>query len=425
MTVVRWCSVLLLVFGLCAAGASTTSAQPWDGIPSGNYGQQLPFPDPYDAPVIPERNEVNDYVDWSPLDGLFFSYDRVFFLMTPPRATTVGDPNTTYVVPHDAGGTVTLSSTLDTSWIDPNGDWGDRFQFGWSDGQTGWMMNVLNARQRETLSSDGALIVFSDPQSLIVGFRDSNTDGIDDDLDGDGIFGGDGQDTTVPLDGTIDGPAPVDADDLLQFLPQFTQFDQYATTTLTGVEAMAFFTQPGPADIGMLDFFGGVRYLRVRDNYRAVGFGGVLDTSFWDSNVDNHLIGPQVGARWSHRYSFVSLVAEVRGMSAYNRQHARFLGQIASEHESGDRPTHLYANSFNSSFERQEFSPLTEWRAELLLELVDGLSMRFGYTGMYMGGISRAAPKVDYTLPSMGFTSRENDTSLFANGLSLGVQLDF
>jgi len=68
---------------------------------------------------------------------------------------------------------------------------------------------------------------------------------------------------------------------------------------------------------------------------------------------------------------------------------------------------------------------LTEWRAKLLLELIEGLSMRFAYTGMYIGGISRAAPKVDYTLPSLGLNQRESDTGFFAKGFSLGLQLNF
>ena len=51
----------------------------------------------------------------------------------------------------------------------------------------------------------------------------------------------------------------------------------------------------------------GARYLRLRDEFGVTGTGGVMGLSFWDTTVDNNLVGPQVSANWTHRRQRVKL----------------------------------------------------------------------------------------------------------------------
>ena len=78
----------------------------------------------------------------------------------------------------------------------------------------------------------------------------------------------------------------------------------------------------------------------------------------------------------------------------------------------------LHPTAFASFQSDSQFSPVVEWRVESIYDLTRWLAVRIGYTGMYFGGIGRAASSdIDFTLPEFGF-NLNNDDELFANAFT-------
>ncbi len=75
-----------------------------------------------------------------------------------------------------------------------------------------------------------------------------------------------------------------------------------------------------------LEFFGGVRYLEFNDGFNVQAGpdpGGhvipsFMQTSFWFTYAENHIVGPQVGPRWFKQEGRWMFSTEGRFMAGLN-----------------------------------------------------------------------------------------------------------
>ena len=243
--------------------------------------------------------------------------------------------------------------------------WGERYELGYFANNAGWTISILDgpeAVSSETFgfgltgqdeSVSGApvglpspypgaanqaisplgsvLVVFDDPQDLMVGWLDV-VDGLvvtpgpggalESDTDGDGVLDGDGLADDIDKDGQH-GPdgfvsdtafvpdvdfitAKPDFDDLVELPTSFQTLTAANSTEMQGIEIMRTHRLSNRHRMqkhqnNEVEFSYGVRYLRLRDIFLVNGFGGVMGTSFWDTRITNNLVGPQLGLNWFHQ----------------------------------------------------------------------------------------------------------------------------
>jgi hypothetical protein len=237
---------------------------------------------------------------------------------------------------------------------------------------------------------------------------------------------------------------------------------------------------------GFLEFFGGVRYLEINEAFQVnlfgterltsddnpfdvvanwrfaydagsdgdptdtdpatIGPGNILADSNWVTQAENHIIGPQIGARWLRRGGRWTLAAEGRFFAGLNMQNIRNRGVLGSE--LGAPPPYSFepdpVNTFPApgypymplkrepyEFDHvahiRQWSPGAELRLDLMFQLTHAISVDVGWTGLYLGGIARASAMPDYTISeagAMGINRTSNDQDVFINGVNVGLKIN-
>ncbi len=169
----------------------------------------------------------------------------------------------------------------------------------------------------------------------------------------------------------------------------------------------------------------GARWMRMNDKFRVDALGGTLGDSFWDTRVDNQIIGPQVALSWQKQQGRWSTFLEGRALLGANFQNLSQEGGIGSELNPGaaNRPVYFNPTVFTHGRQEQAFSPVVEMRVSTSYQLTKAFSLQLGWTGIFADNIRRAAPHVQYSLPNMGLRDA-GDQEVFINGLTFGCELN-
>jgi hypothetical protein len=354
-----------------------------------------------------ERADVRPYDNWAePRNGLFFSFDGLYWHISPPAKTSVGDPTLTP--------TVFVGPTLNDSFVETNSidtptqsvwKWGDRMELGYVEGHHGLMFTSVSTQsQTEETSALNAFVVFNDP-----------------------AFGPNGQhflDTVLqPAAGgnpAIVGETPVN----------FTTIYVQSKSRLQGIEALYLYRMDELHLGGQLEFLAGGRYFELKDQFWVNATGGNIGDSFWNTKTHNEIGGPEIGARIYQPWGRFALSAESRFTAGINAQAVGQDGLIGRNlvagHNAPPAPILLNATSFNSATHFIEFSPIIELRVEAHVQLTNVISLKAGYTGIFVNNVARAADMVDYTVPTMGITRNleGNLQNVYIQGLNLGFEIN-
>jgi hypothetical protein len=439
------------------------------------------------APVVDGDADLFAPVDFSfeglPIRdeaGYFFQFDKLSWAFTGERVK-MGTPNASFASLNpfrlfNTGGQIIPSPDPDDDsfifvpgtlfFLNPPGllgtldspppraqfAWGERYEFGYFDGETGWEFSVLDGPEARSGDLFGintvdplfgsVLINFDDPQGLMFGFLDVwstpggdgmvfNPDGFPDDIDDDGQHGPIFDLETpawVPETRIVGSGA--DFEDII-LLPTSWQFVDVRNATETqGFEVMRrhrlnnnHYMAKHQNNNVELSF--GARYLRLKDYFFVQGFGGVMGNSFWETTVANNLVGPQIGLRWLHQRHRLLLDWNGRFLFGYNVQDFDQTASLGEDLLPGALNRPLYFPSTYSVHGKQEneFSPVAEMRVNASYQLTSNVALRLGYTAIFVDNISRASSQVRYELPRMGF--REDQVSkqeIFINGLNFGFE---
>lgn len=304
-------------------------------------------------------------------------------------------------------------------------------------------------------------------------------------------------------------------------LPIF--FDEYKITTKIShwdVEANYIFRMH-PTRIGFFEFTGGVRYMQLDDQLNffstgrpydgltkvtvttnnnnnnnnsdsssdssnnnntgtgeeysyytgtASGVGNILTDCDWAFSAKNHIVGPQVGARYIRKVGRWSLILDTKFFAGFNAQRLTSRGTFASDAltrgsgstSSGDNGgsgsgssgssststgnSYDYAverimenypwtplgyqynmGSFNHSENRTEFTPGLDLRLMANWQMTDAIGITAGYQGMYLDKTARSSKVNDYTLHHTGqvFGISENvNDQTWMHGFTLGITMN-
>jgi hypothetical protein len=403
--------------------------------------------------------------------GYFFRYDKLSWAFTGERQTVgsltpddgslnpfrefltgrFGDTlNPLNLIPVAIGPPLLASGIENTA---PRAEfaWGERYELGYQARGSAWTVGILDGPDASAGNVYGlttqdslygsVLVNFDDPLNLMRGWIDvlSSTggafqpDGLADDIDGDSQYGPDGYDLDDPgrEPDSIFLPDPRgDFDDIVNLPTSFQFLAVRNSTKADGIELMRTYTLDNSHRMvknqnNIIEFGYGVRYLRLRDNFDVNGSGGVMGASFWETRVDNNLVGPQIALKWNHQRSRFNLDFGGRFLFGYNIMNFEQEAALGTDLLPGQYNRSLYMGPTYSTHGKQEndFSPLVELRLQGSYKLTRALAARLGYTATFVDNISRAAQQVKYELPNMGFRDNEGNQEIFINGVNFGFDV--
>jgi hypothetical protein len=368
--------------------------------------------------AIFEPADIRPYDNWAePKDGLFFDFTGLYWHISPPAKTSIGDPTLTP--------TVFVGPAINDSFVEQNSldtgtgsewKWGDRMELGYIEGHHGFMFTSLSTEsQTSDFTAPNAYVVFNDP-----------------------AFGPTGShylDTILAV-----GPPPIIGETPVNFSSIYVQ----DKSRMQGLEALYMYRMSELPLGGTMTFTAGGRYLELKDQFWVDARGGNLTDSYWNTTSHNEIGGPEVGVRWFQPCGRFGFSAEGRFTAGVNGQNVNQNGIIGSGLVAGQNPsaatqtgggtstffqypTLLGATSFVHSTHWVEFSPIAELRVEAHMQLTNIIAVKAGYTGMFINNVVRAADMVDYTVPSMGITRNLNGNlqPVYAQGLTLSIEFNY
>lgn len=428
-----WLAAILLI----SMGAGALQAQDIISDAFGDSDMQLFSPVNFDFNDRPYRKS----------SGYFFRYDKLNWAATGDRVP-LGDPNVTYtaqspftggVIPGVAPTPFTIVNGISDTAPFASFAWGERYEFGKFNKNNGWQVTVLdgpefNSGQNFGFGVGDNLLGFG---SVHIGFTTTSPD----------YFVGfiDIMQNDMPINGSIDpilndpstdriiddvnGNGIFDLGDTILFFPVWEQVNVRNVTETDGIELMRTYRlnnrhQMAKRQGSQWGFGYGVRFFRIRDQFNVDAFGGVFGDSNWDTEIDNQIVGPQLQVRWEKQRARWNFNAQGRLMLGYNIQDMDQIANIGSDLLPGAQTDPIFADPTVSSAGRRddEFSPLGELRVEASYQMTSAISLRLGYTAMFVDNIRRAATQVNYSLPNMGF--RDGGTQdIFINGGNIGFDV--
>jgi hypothetical protein len=354
-----------------------------------------------------EPADVRPYDNWAqPRNGVFFDFDGLYWHISGPAKTSIGDPTLTP--------TVFVGPTLAESFIETNSlntptnsvwKWGDRMELGYIEGHHGFMFTTLSTQsQTQEYTAVDAFVVFNDPA-----FGPTGQHFLDTELQA-------SSGTTA----AIVGETPVN----------FSQVYVQQKTRLQGVEALYIYRMDELHLGGQVEFTAGGRYFELKDQFWVSAIGGNLTDSYWNTKTHNEIGGPEIGVRYFQPIGRFAFSVESRFTAGINAQSIVQDGVLAEGLVAGGntapQPTLMNATSFTNSTHFIEFSPIIELRAEARAQITNMISLKAGWTGVFVSNVARASLMVDYTVPSMGITRNldGNMQDVFITGLNLGVEFN-
>jgi hypothetical protein len=298
---------------------------------------------------------------------------------------------------------------------------------GYMEKDQGWFLRWfdLHNRDQEFVRSDVG-VVFNDPQALLIGFYDLDGDGLDDSFDGDLNFGRDG--------------GPIDAGDLVQQGVTFGELQVRLANHFWTMEANHVARLNREICGAYWEPFCGIRFLQFDETFFVEGLGGVLADSFWNTRLENRVVGPQVGLRWFRTDGRWTFSSESRAMVGANFQTGdqwySFGSRLSQNIGRGTDPSTAGQQLFRSRFDRfvaregvnvdheMEIAGIVELTAQASVAITRHLSLDFGVRGMCVEGIARPSNMINYTFPTLGINMENNNQRMILAGGFVGFNFN-
>jgi hypothetical protein len=229
---------------------------------------------------------------------------------------------------------------------------------------------------------------------------------------------------TPPITGVPDSPGPTDFDDRTDAPVVFDTLIAGNKTTMFSLELMKIWRLPRMHYGGVWEWMAGVRYLNMTDQFDVVGQGGLFDEMTVNSLLNNHIVGPQFGARWARSRGRWTVSAEGRFTAGVNLQQACVKGRYATSFVATPALPNLSPRWFDETTMDSEFAPTGELRFETQFLVTRLVSLRMGYTGLVAGGTGRASRRVDWSLPHIGVLDAHKNEAFIVNGFNFGFEIN-
>ena len=365
-----------------------------------------------------------------PNEGYFFQFHGLYWSITPPAVSPIGAPGTrtVYYGIHPTGPLDTesdariQSNTLNTALFDNQFRVGNRIEFGRVRNRNGWFVSIFQLRdQSQDYTAAAADMVFNDPAFGPFGERL--------------LYGNVNNDTSS---------IPVHSPPVFRDLPvTFYNVLLEKKIDTWGVEANylhRFLTRRAG---GTFELFLGARYFEFNEHFwvrTGADPGGTIPSflagSYWDTDAENHIVGPQIGLRWFKKQGRWMISTEGRFLAGLNRQNFHQQVSMGPNLNPGAVPTDdgpyytpfqpkvMGPTAATHSAVANEWSPAIEFRVEGRYQITRSISFHAGWSGMWVNGVARATGVIDYTVPALGLDLANNREDVFLNGLTIGFDVN-
>ncbi len=333
-------------------------------------------------------------------EGFFFVFDGLVWWISRPERTTVGFENATRLVWLNETTEAVEQNSLDTGFLQADATGGQRWDIGFIEGHHGWLFSGfrLDRQAQQSMFSDVS-IVFSDPPF------------------------------SAPPIYHLQGPIDAALTNIQNLPVRFDQVTVRNEVTTWGVELNYVYRMHPNHHGGIFELYFGARYLELNEQFDVEALGGTLDESAWYTSADNHIVGPQLGARWSRKGDRWTWSTEGRFTAGLNRQNLFQNGFLGTNLDPGTPTQFAISNMEPSRFTHtayaDEFSPVVELRLDFTYQITSAISARVGWSGIYIDNVARASNIIDYEVPLMGIDmSRNSEDYVFLNGVTFGVDVN-
>ena len=182
------------------------------------------------------------------------------------------------------------------------------------------------------------------------------------------------------------------------------------------------------------------------------GVGTALTDSKWDFDALNHMVGPQVGARYIRKNGRWALIADTKFFAAFNTQNISSRGVMASRAAgyTTDSVSLITGGSdddiirsqgitpwvpvgfmhggkeFNHTQTRTSFSPGIDFSLKANWQFTDAISFNVGYQGMWLDNTARATLVNDYAIDNysiFGINDKVTQAT-YMHGVSAGIEIN-
>ena len=416
---------------------------------AGDWMPLLPDQDFYDFQLFAPPDLQEYAIRPSPNEGIFFTYERIYWGLTPPPSRgilndffipvqplnpfSVAQLNNSFIAggsPSSAVfivGSDPLRFDLNTNWMRTNMTWGNRFEGGWVYDDYGMLFNYYDSGpQSQSFATSNAYAVNSPTQTF--------TQQVE------AVPGGLGAGAVVVVNNIVSTSPPPDHV-ITQTLTQTN-----STELISGGFAATIrrdFSSPGSGKMNTARFSLGPKFLQLTDrysiNYGSVqtpfapsaspaSYSGPLQNGGWDTSAYNNIVGPEIGLNYQverGRWTFETDLRFTAGMNWQNTLYrgsnfpvalgsdyfrSTFTSATVNNFAAGNQQTTLTGaplyvqiygvgqqNATNTADHNFVFSPLGEWRLRGRFKVSKAISLSVGYTGMWLAGITRASTNTEFT----------------------------
>jgi hypothetical protein len=402
----------------------------------GNWMPLLPDQDFYDFQLFAPP-DLHEYAVRPPVrEGIFLSYDRLYWGLTPPPVRGVGNRDFFVTEPLSPDMIVRLNNTepqgqvppfivygtpesffdLNTSWMMTEMTWGNRYDIGWIYDDVGFAVRYFNLQdQNQSFTTLNEFAVNSPQQDLTI------------DITPPADFLSPG---FVTVEITNTSPAP---DHLIS-----QQFTQRNSTELQSVAVATLIRRTYNRTTPVTFSLAG-RFVQLTDRFSmdyqseqkpfpsspdSLDYDGPLQQGSWETRTFNNMVGPELGLNWEKTAGRWTLGLDLRFTPAMNFQNNLYRGAnfpkfLAADYvrtdivsgqvevvpgQTGGTVTttnnlpllyQVYGtrqdNATNSAEHSVVFAPIGEWTLETRFRVSQAVLLRLGYTGTWMAGIARAS----------------------------------
>ena len=177
----------------------------------------------------------------------------------------------------------------------------------------------------------------------------------------------------------------------------------------------------------------GVRYINFNEEFNVWGdvHGALVPPNVapfigqdmnWFTEADNNLIGPQIALRMQTQAGPVKFTTEGRFFAAWNfqalRQHTES-PPLWIEQDQWSVPASYVHKAY-----LEEFAPGGEFRINVAYLVTRKITVRAGWTAVYLTGLARPSDMVIYEFPRFGIAADRNSQEVFMHGLNMGVEVN-
>jgi hypothetical protein len=361
-------------------------------------------------------------------EGFFVSFNTGKMLIESPEPAAIGADNVNRI-----GFYGTLAGMQEFNSVSTGALFNDKqhdtqdTQIGYMERDQGWVVRFLDIKghDQEFIRSDVG-VIFNDPQGLLIGFYDLDGDGLDDSFDGDLNFGRDG--------------GAIDAGDLVQQGVSFGELQTHLRQHFWAIEANHIARLNREICGAYWEPFCGIRFVEFDEDFDVEGLGGVLGDSFWNTEAQNRIIGPQCGIRFFRTDGRWTFSTESRAMLACNYQTVDQIYSFGSRlSQNAGRGTDINENrsqlirsrfdhyntreGVNSEHE-MEIGYILEFTGQATYAITRSFSLDFGIRGMCIDGIARPSAMVNYTFPTLGINMDNNHQRMLMAGGYIGFNFN-